>query len=35
MDVCKEKVPEYREYTPGHWVACHLYADKAEDGARD
>ena len=34
MDVCKEKVPEYREYTPGHWVACHLYADKAEDGAR-
>ena len=35
MDVCKEKAPEYREYTPGHWVACHLYADKAEDGARD
>ena len=22
---CKEQVPESRELSPGHWVACHLY----------
>ena len=23
-DVCKEDAPEWRENSPGHWVACHL-----------
>jgi peptide/nickel transport system ATP-binding protein len=25
-DLCREKMPEYREVKPGHWVACHLHA---------
>lgn len=25
MDICKEKKPETIEYSPGHFVACHLY----------
>ncbi len=25
MDICKEFPPVYREYEPGHRVACHLY----------
>ena len=25
MDICKCKKPEYREYEPGHFAACHLY----------
>ena len=25
MDICKEVAPVYREYEPGHRVACHLY----------
>ena len=25
MDRCQEEVPEYRETSPGHPVACHLY----------
>lgn len=25
MDVCKEKVPEWKEVKPNHSVACHLY----------
>ncbi|MGR3763304.1 ABC transporter ATP-binding protein [Rossellomorea sp. NS-SX7] len=24
-DVCKQKVPEFKEHQPGHYVACHLY----------
>lgn len=24
QDICKTAVPEWRENTPGHWVACHL-----------
>jgi oligopeptide transport system ATP-binding protein len=24
-EVCKEKVPEFKEHQPGHYVACHLY----------
>jgi oligopeptide transport system ATP-binding protein len=24
IDVCKEIEPEWREITPGHWVACHV-----------
>ena len=23
IDICKEAIPEWRELTPGHWVACH------------
>ena len=30
MDICKKEAPKYREYTPGHCVACHLYNDKPE-----
>ena len=33
MEVCRKEKPRYREVTPGHYVACHLYdepADKAE-----
>lgn len=25
MDVCRAKVPEWKEIVPGHHVACHLY----------
>ena len=25
MDVCRQRDPEYRELTPGHFCACHLY----------
>ncbi|WGG46951.1 dipeptide ABC transporter ATP-binding protein [Rossellomorea sp. DA94] len=24
-DICKKKVPEFKEHQPGHYVACHLY----------
>jgi oligopeptide transport system ATP-binding protein len=24
-EVCKQKVPEFKEHQPGHYVACHLY----------
>jgi len=24
QDICKVRDPEWREITPGHWVACHL-----------
>lgn len=30
MGICKETVPETREITPGHYVACHLFDSKAE-----
>ncbi len=23
VDECRERVPEWREHVPGHWVACH------------
>lgn len=23
-EICKEKKPEFREVSPGHWVACHM-----------
>ena len=23
VDECRQRVPEWREYEPGHWVACH------------
>lgn len=26
MDICKTQVPQMQEMTPGHQVACHLYA---------
>jgi oligopeptide transport system ATP-binding protein len=25
MPVCREQYPDFREVSPGHWVACHLY----------
>lgn len=25
MGICKEQTPVYKEYEPGHFVACHLY----------
>ena len=25
MKICKEAAPQFREYEPGHFVACHLY----------
>jgi len=28
MDVCKRTSPSLKEYLPGHFVECHLYADK-------
>ncbi len=28
MDICKEKVPEWRELREKHYVACHLYNDQ-------
>ncbi len=28
MDICKEVIPEYKEYEPGHFVACHLCEQK-------
>jgi len=27
MDICPKAKPPTIEYTPGHWVACHLYTD--------
>ena len=28
MDICRETRPEYREYAPGHFAACHLLNDR-------
>jgi len=25
MDICREKIPEFRELAPGHFAACHLH----------
>lgn len=33
MDICGKFAPEYREVTPGHFCACHLY-NTEEDNAR-
>ena len=30
MDVCEKEVPQFREYEPGHRVACHLYSHEPE-----
>ena len=30
MDVCEKEVPQFKEYEPGHMVACHLYAQDKE-----
>ena len=27
MAVCREQAPEFAEVRPGHWAACHLYAE--------
>lgn len=29
-EICKTEVPEYKEYEPGHFVACHLYDEQAK-----
>ncbi len=31
MEICANKVPEFREIEPGHKVACHLYNDKESE----
>lgn len=28
MDVCEKEVPQFRDYEPGHRVACHLYSQE-------
>ncbi len=28
MEICSKEAPEFREVTPGHFVACHLYNEK-------
>lgn len=28
MDICEKEVPQFREYEPGHRVACHLYSQE-------
>lgn len=45
MNICKHCAPEYREVTPGHFAACHLYntpemnekfkAEAAKESAKD
>ena len=30
MEICSKERPEYREVTPGHFVACHLYDNQEE-----
>ncbi|KAF0993948.1 Oligopeptide transport ATP-binding protein OppF [Geobacillus sp. TFV-3] len=30
MDICRERRPEWREVTNGHYVACHLYESTGE-----
>jgi oligopeptide/dipeptide ABC transporter ATP-binding protein len=25
MDVCRERIPEFKELSPGHFAACHLH----------
>lgn len=30
MDICLQVVPEWQEYKPGHFVACHKYTDMTE-----
>ena len=30
MDICKEITPFFNEYEPGHFCACHLYAQNKE-----
>ncbi len=25
MDICKERIPEFKELSPGHFAACHLH----------
>ena len=27
IEICKEKIPEYREVEDGHWVMCHRYEE--------
>jgi peptide/nickel transport system ATP-binding protein/oligopeptide transport system ATP-binding protein len=34
MEICKQRVPEFREVEPGHYVACHLYDEGAQAGGK-
>ena len=27
QDICRERVPKYREVEPGHWIFCHRYEE--------
>jgi oligopeptide transport system ATP-binding protein len=33
MDVCRRIDPQFREVSPGHWTACHLYEESAGNTA--
>jgi len=30
VPLCREKVPDYREVEPGHWICCHRYEELPE-----
>ena len=30
QDLCKEKMPEYREVVKDYWILCHRYEELAE-----
>lgn len=32
MEICQREEPVFREYTPGHYVACHLYDEECRRG---
>lgn len=32
MDICQREEPVFREYAPGHYVACHLYDEECRRG---
>ncbi len=32
MEICQRKEPVFREYAPGHYVACHLYDEECRRG---
>ena len=35
QDICKSDVPEWRELTAGHWVACHFPVEHRAKGSGD
>lgn len=30
QDICRERIPEYREIEPGYWILCHRYEELPE-----